>query len=74
MPPESVGVARVWRMRFHWDPPKAVENPRKHRVSFEEACTVFANASVLTMLDDEHSVQEDRWVSLGMSMIGRAWS
>src|SRR2546423_2686246 len=58
-------------MRFDWDPSKAAENLRKHRVSFEEACTIFADPSILTIHDDEHSGDEDRWVSLAMSIIGR---
>jgi uncharacterized DUF497 family protein len=58
-------------MRFDWDPLKATENLRKHRVSFEEACTVFADASILTVHDDEHSDRQDRWASIGTSVVGR---
>jgi uncharacterized protein len=58
-------------MRFDWDAAKAAENVRKHRVKFEEACTIFADRSVLTLHDDQHSVQEDRWSSMGASTMGR---
>ncbi len=58
-------------MRFQWDPPKAIENLRKHRISFEEACTIFADRSILTIPDDEHSKHEERWVSMGISRVGR---
>jgi uncharacterized DUF497 family protein len=58
-------------MRFDWDAPKAAENRRKHRVAFEEACTIFADESVLTVYDERHSDQDERWASMGMSMGGR---
>jgi uncharacterized DUF497 family protein len=58
-------------MRFHWDRKKAADNRRKHRASFEEACTIFSDASILTVHDEKHSVGDDRWVSMGMSITGR---
>jgi uncharacterized protein len=57
-------------MRFDWDRRKAVENRKKHRVSFEEASTIFADMAILTMHDDEHSLTEERWASIGRSMLG----
>jgi uncharacterized DUF497 family protein len=51
-------------MRFDWEFDKAQSNRRKHRASFDEACTIFADPSVLTIHDDEHSAEEDRWVSI----------
>ena len=42
-------------MRFDWDMLKADANRHKHRISFEEACTIFADRSVLTIHDEEHS-------------------
>jgi hypothetical protein len=58
-------------MRFDWEPAKATTNARKHRISFEEACTIFADSSILTIHDDEHSKDEDRWVSMGISAVAR---
>lgn len=58
-------------MRFDWESAKAIANVRKHGISFEEACTVFADSSVLTIHDDEHSKGEDRWVSMGISVVAR---
>jgi uncharacterized protein len=58
-------------IRFEWDPDKAAANRQKHRVSFEEACTVFADPSILTIHDESHSEDEDRWVSMGRTMAGR---
>ena len=58
-------------MRFDWDILKADANRRKHRVSFEEACTIFADRFILTMHDEGHSADEDRWVSMALSSAGR---
>jgi uncharacterized DUF497 family protein len=58
-------------MRFHWDRVKAAENRRKRRASFEEACTIFSDPSILTVHDEKHSSEEDRWASMGMSITGR---
>lgn len=58
-------------MRFDWNTLKAQTNRQKHRVSFEEACTIFADPSILTIHDDAHSEDEDRWVSMAISALGR---
>lgn len=52
---------------FEWDPVKARENLRKHRVSFELAATVFRDPKQLTLFDGEHGDEEDRWVTLGIA-------
>jgi uncharacterized DUF497 family protein len=39
-------------------------------MSFDDACTIFADRSILTIADEEHSSDEDRWVSMGMSSSG----
>jgi uncharacterized protein len=53
---------------FEWDERKNRENQRTHGVSFEEARTVFFNDSAVEFYDDAHSVAEDRFLMLGMSM------
>ena len=58
-------------MRFDWNILKAGANRRKHRVSFDEACTIFADRSILTIHDVVHSADEDRWVSMAISSAGR---
>lgn len=58
-------------LRFSWDSVKAEANFRKHRVSFEEAATTFADAMSLTIPDPLHSVGEARYVLLGRSAAGR---
>jgi len=58
-------------MRFVWDARKAAANARKHRVSFEEASTVFGDNLAITAADPDHSVAEERWITFGESMHGR---
>ena len=57
--------------RFEWNLRKAKQNIRKHRVSFEEATTVFRDPLSATAPDPDHSIQENRFVTLGISSAGR---
>jgi uncharacterized DUF497 family protein len=57
----------VKSLRFEWDAVKAATNRRKHRVSFEEARSVFLDEEALLIADPEHSESEDRFVLLGLS-------
>ena len=50
-----------------WDTNKAAKNLRKHRVAFEEAATVFDDPMFITVVDDEHSVDEERYITIGVS-------
>ena len=52
---------------FEWDQAKASANLRKHGVSFEEAQTVFYDDFAVQFFDDENSVEEERFLLLGMS-------
>jgi uncharacterized DUF497 family protein len=54
-------------LTFEWDEDKAKNNRQKHRVSFEEASTVFGDPMSRTIVDPLHSDQEDRFVILGES-------
>jgi len=54
-------------LRFEWDPSKARSNKRKHGVSFEEASTVFGDPLSLTVFDPDHSTDEERFVTVGLS-------
>ena len=58
-------------MQFEWDPEKAQANRRKHKVSFEEAVTVFYDPLSATFDDQEHSVGEQRLITIGFSSQGR---
>lgn len=58
-------------LEFEWDPNKAASNVGKHKVSFEEAATVFADPNSLTAYDPDHSRDEDRFITIGTSNNGR---
>lgn len=57
--------SRVPALRFDWDPRKAATNHRKHRVTFEEARTVFDDPAALFLADLDHG--EPRIVVIGSS-------
>jgi uncharacterized DUF497 family protein len=52
---------------FEWDEDKDRENVKKHRVSFQEAKTVFGDPWAITIHDPAHSEEEDRYIELGRS-------
>ena len=54
-------------IEFEWDQDKAAHNLQKHGVSFQEAATVFADTLNATVLDPDHSVDEDRYITVGLS-------
>jgi uncharacterized protein len=56
---------------FEWDPGKTEINERKHRVTFDEASTVFADPLALLKLDPDRSLTEERYILLGMSGLMR---
>ncbi|MHB8414615.1 MAG: BrnT family toxin [Acidiferrobacteraceae bacterium] len=58
-------------MHFEWNPAKANKNARKHGVSFEEASSVFYDPLAVTGVDPDHSEEEERAVTFGMSSAGR---
>lgn len=54
-------------MIYEWDPAKATANRRKHRVTFDEATSVFRDVLALTFDDPDHSLDERRFVTIGVS-------
>lgn len=56
---------------FDWDAKKATINLKKHKVSFEEATTVFSDPLSITIYDPDHSMDEDRFIDIGRSENGR---
>lgn len=58
-------------MRFEWDPVKAASNAKKHKVTFEAAKTVFYDDFAVQFCDEEHDIDEDRFLLLGMSSDAR---
>ncbi|RPJ54831.1 MAG: BrnT family toxin [Acidobacteria bacterium] len=58
-------------MDFEWDPEKADANERKHKVAFSEASTVFGDPLAVTFSDPDHSLDEYRFLTFGVSRTGR---
>ena len=54
-------------MHFLWDTKKNDDNKKKHGISFEEASTVFYDDYAILFDDPDHSVEEDRFLILGIS-------
>ena len=52
------------------EPEESYSNIEKHGVTFEEARTVFDDPLFITVVDDEHSVDEERYITLGISNQG----
>jgi uncharacterized DUF497 family protein len=66
-------------MEFEWDDAKAAGNLKKHRVTFDEAATIFGDPLSMTFPDPDHSLEEDRYITLGTSernrvLISRIWT
>jgi len=55
-------------MEFEWDPKKAFKNSRKHKVTFEEAATILGDPLAITFEDPDHSVNENRQITFGLSL------
>jgi len=57
--------------RFEWDPAKERINQRRHGVSFEQAAELLTDdAKALEIYDEEHSVDEDRFIAVGRTRHG----
>ena len=54
-------------LKFEWDENKNRINKSKHKVSFEEAKTVFYDEEALVINDPDHSENEERFIILGES-------
>ena len=55
-------------MEFEWDPKKAAANVRKHDITFQEAATIFGDPLAVTFYDPDHSVDENRFITFGLSL------
>ena len=58
-------------LQFEWDEHKNAINKTKHRISFEEAETVFYDENAIIIADPEHSNEEERFIILGFSFTAR---
>ena len=55
------------KMLFTWDDNKNISNKRKHGISFEEAQTVFFDENAIEFDDPDHSINEERFILLGLN-------
>ncbi len=53
-------------MKFEWDEEKNLLNQQKHGISFELASYVFSDENYIEMYDFEHSIEEDRFIAIGL--------
>ena len=58
------------RYTFEWDPIKAKESLKKHRMSFDRAAEVLLDPLAVSIFEEEHSEHEERWVSIGKDRRG----
>lgn len=58
-------------MNLEWDPRKAASNRRKHGVDFHEAATALEDPLSTTYPDPDHSLDERRFVTIGLSAARR---
>jgi hypothetical protein len=59
------------QLEFEWDESKANRNFNKHGVRFEEAITVFLDPNAVTLSDVLHSLNEERYIDIGLASTGR---
>jgi uncharacterized DUF497 family protein len=60
-------MGRPMSLEFEWDEDKAASNQKKHRVTFEEAATVFADPLAAIFDDEVYSEEEQREIIIGHS-------
>ena len=58
-------------LTFEWDEIKAEDGRKKHKISFDEAATIFHDPFSITKPDPDHSVEEERYIDIGCSSEGR---
>ena len=58
-------------LEFDWDDEKASSNVKKHGVKFDEAITVFGDLLADTFPDPDHSENEHRFLTFGLSQSNR---
>lgn len=56
---------------FEYDPLKEKTNQKKHNISFEESTSIFLDPNIVTIYDEDHSENEDRWLSIGTTKNGK---
>lgn len=51
---------------FEWDFNKSKTNILKHKISFEDATEVFKDKNMISIFDENHSGNEERWITIGI--------
>ncbi len=60
-------IISMKHIQFEWDENKNKLNIKKHKVSFDEAITVFYDPAALIIHDPDHSEDEERFLIMGLS-------
>ncbi|MBF0352009.1 MAG: BrnT family toxin [SAR324 cluster bacterium] len=55
---------------FEWHSIKAKKNLQKHKINFERASQIFLDPIALSIPDEEHSLEEERWITIGKDQQG----
>lgn len=55
---------------FDWNPYKERQNIRKHGLNFRLAATIFRDPNQISIFDEDHSENEDRWITMGTDRNG----
>jgi len=55
------------KLTFSWDDNKNISNKQKHGISFKEAQTVFFDENAIEFDDPDHSINEERFILLGLN-------
>ncbi len=63
-------MEKPFQYHFEWGPAKARQNEKNHGVTFERAATIFLDPQALSLFDEEHGQEEDRWITLGVDRTG----
>ncbi len=53
---------------FEWDPNKAKANLSKHKINFESAVSVFKDKNAVSLFDEKHTQNEERWITIGLDI------
>jgi uncharacterized protein len=62
------------KLVLDWDEQKARRNRTKHRVSFDEAWTIFGDPLLVSFPDEFHSQEEERLISIGTSSKNKSYT
>jgi len=60
----------ILQYNLEWDPKKAINNLHKHKFTFEKAAEVFLDPLSISIFDEDHSIDEERWVTIGRDKKG----